>query len=110
MMTGTLPDCFRKRISESPSSSGMLRSSTTRSGLRLLDRGAQRLAAVAERHVEAVHLQVVADHVAGGGLVVDDEDVLLLAHAASVSSSSGNAMANTAPPAEPGLSTKMRPL
>ena len=79
-------------------------------GLGLLNRGAKRFSAVAEGDVEAVHLQVVADHVAGGGLVVDHEDVLLLGHCASASSRSGNAIAKTAPPAEPGLSTKMRPL
>ena len=68
---------------DSPSSSGMLRSSTTRSGTSVSTARAQALAAVAERHVEAVHLEVVADHVAGRRLVVDDEDVLLLGHAAS---------------------------
>ena len=65
---------------ESPSSSGMLRSSTTRSGTLRFDRVAQALAAVAQRHGKAVHLEIIADHLAGRRLVIDNDDVLALGH------------------------------
>src|SRR6267154_1460649 len=48
------------------------------------DRAAQALAAVAQRHGEAVHLQIIADHLAGRRLVIDDDDVLALGHDISV--------------------------
>src|SRR5579883_2144875 len=49
-----------------------------------LDCGAQGLAPVAQRHGEAVHLEIVADHLARRRLVIDNDDVLALAHDISV--------------------------
>ncbi len=65
---------------ESPSSSGMLRSSTTRSGTLVAIAARKALAAVAQRYREAVHLEIIADHLAGRRLVIDDKDVLAVAH------------------------------
>src|SRR5436190_9083453 len=48
------------------------------------DRGAQALPALAQRHAEAVHLQVIPDHLAGRRLVIDNDDVLILRHGISV--------------------------
>src|SRR5258706_1388016 len=48
------------------------------------DRAAQAFAAVAQRHGKAVHLQIIADHLAGRRLVIDDDDVLALGHDISV--------------------------
>ena len=84
MITGTLRRLFRSRTIDRPSSSGMLRSSTIEIGHAALDLLAQALAAVAQGHGEAVHLQIVADHLAGGRLVIDDNDVLALAHASRI--------------------------
>jgi hypothetical protein len=50
-----------------------------------LDRAAQALAAVAQRHGEAVHLEIIADHLAGRRLVVDNDDVRALGHDRSLS-------------------------
>ena len=80
MMIGTSACCLRARTIESPSSSGMLRSSTIRSGACLRDGLAQARAAVAQRHLEAVQPQIVADHLARRRFVVDDEDVLAAGH------------------------------
>src|SRR5712692_2781072 len=48
------------------------------------DRAAQALAAVAQRHGKAVHLEIIADHLAGRRLVIHDDDVLALGHDISV--------------------------
>ena len=65
---------------ESPSSSGMFKIEHHQIGHVDLDRGAQALAAIAQRHGKAVHLEIIADHFAGRRFVVDNEDVLTLAH------------------------------
>ena len=58
-----------------PCSSGMFRSSTTRSGCRLT-RCARSAAAARHRHrVEAVPTEIARQHVAQVGLVIDDDDV-----------------------------------
>ena len=44
------------------------------------DGAAQALAAVAERDGEAVHFEIVANHLAGGRFVVDNDDMRVLAH------------------------------
>src|SRR5882757_10028788 len=49
-----------------------------------LDGAAQAFAAVAQGHGEAVHFEIVADHLARRRLVIDDDDVLTLAHDVSV--------------------------
>src|SRR5215207_5075372 len=57
---------------------------------------AQARAAVAQGDLEAVQLEVVADHVPGGGLVVDDEDVRRNAHG-STQRSVGSRISMAAP-------------
>src|SRR5712672_263070 len=64
------------------------------------DRAAQALAAVAQRHGEAVHLEVLADHLAGRRLVIDADDVLALGHVISVA---GNVTVNVDPCPGPAL-------
>src|ERR1019366_3532299 len=65
------------------------------------DRAAQALAAVALRHGKAVHLEVLADHLAGRRLVVDNDDVRTLAHDISVA---GNVTVKVDPCPGPPLS------
>ena len=79
-----------------------------RSGLSSAEGLPQAGAAVAERDVEAVHLEIVADHVAGGGLVVDDEDVLGLTLMASPPGSAGSTISKVAPVPGPSLVASMR--
>src|SRR6202030_1858182 len=67
---------------------------------------AQALAAVAERHGKAVHLEVIADHLAGRRLVVDNGDMLTLAHDISVA---GNVTVNVEPCPGPALSAVTSP-
>src|SRR5215203_5964909 len=69
---------------------------------------AQARAAVAQGDLEAVQLEVVADHVAGGGLVVDDEDVRRNAHG-STQRSVGSRISNTAPLPWPSLTASIVP-
>src|SRR6185312_8966155 len=52
-----------------------------------LDLLAQAFAAVAQRDAETVHLEVIADHLAGRRLVVDNDDVRALGHVVSVAGS-----------------------
>src|SRR5258707_4732637 len=56
-------------------------------GHAVLDGAAQAFAPVAQRHVETVHPEVVADHLAGRRLVVDDDDMRTLGHDVSVAGS-----------------------
>src|SRR5204863_2935974 len=65
------------------------------------DGAAQALAAVAQRHVKAMHLEIIADHFAGRRLVVDDDDVRVLGHDSSVA---GNVTVNVDPCPGPALS------
>ena len=61
-----------------------------------LDLAAQTLAAVAQRYGEAVHFQIVADHLASGCLVIDDDDMRARAHGwASIAA--GSMMVKVAP-------------
>ncbi len=55
---------------------GSIRSSTTRSGRRGVDRGQRRRPVGGQRHLEAGPLQVAADDVADGRVVVDDQYAL----------------------------------
>src|SRR5262249_22295661 len=70
------------------------------------DRLAQALAAVAQGDGEAVHLEVIADHLAGRRLVIDDEDVLALTHDSSVA---GSTMVKVEPLLGPALSAVTSP-
>src|SRR5258705_10186592 len=70
-------------------------------GHAVLDGAAQAFAAVAQRHVETVHLEVIADHLAGRRLVIDDDDMLALGHDISVA---GNMTVKVDPFPAPGLS------
>src|SRR5829696_8318855 len=69
---------------------------------------AQARAAVAQGDLEAVQLEVVADHVPGGGLVVDDEDVRRNAHG-STQRSVGSRISKTAPLPWPSLAASIVP-
>src|SRR5262249_59296102 len=62
--------------------------------------------AVAQGDGEAVHFEVVADHLAGRRLVIDDEDVLALAHD---SSAAGSTMVKVEPLLGPSLSAVTSP-
>src|SRR6202035_2487141 len=66
-----------------------------------IDRAAQALAAVAQRHGKTVHLEVVADHLARRRLVVDNDNMRALAHGVSVA---GNMTVNVEPCPGPALS------
>src|SRR6202048_2303328 len=70
------------------------------------DRAAQALAAVAQRHGKAVHLEVFADHLAGRRLVIDNDDVLALGHDIAVA---GNVMLKVDPCPGPLLSAVPSP-
>src|SRR5712671_120023 len=70
------------------------------------DRAAQALAAVAKRHGKAVHLEVLADHLAGRRLVIDNDNVLALGHEISVA---GNMTVKVDPCPGPSLSAVTRP-
>src|SRR5829696_1020258 len=69
---------------------------------------AQSRAAVAQVDLEAVQLEVVADHVPGGGLVVDDEDARRNAHG-STQRSVGSRISKTAPLPWPSLAASIVP-
>src|SRR5258708_12502646 len=64
------------------------------------DRAAQALAAVAQRHGKAMHLHVIADHLAGRGLIIDNDDMLILGHDISVA---GNVTVKVEPCPGPAL-------
>src|SRR3954452_20630045 len=70
-------------------------------GHRGLDLLAQAFAAVAQRDAKAVHLEVIADHLAGRWLVIDNEDVRVLGHVVSVE---GSVTVNVDPCPGPALS------
>src|SRR5207253_3656376 len=66
-----------------------------------LDDAAQAFSAVAQRHAKTMHLEVIADHLAGRRLVVDDDDVRALGHDSSVA---GSVTVNVDPFPGPALS------
>src|SRR6185437_1017944 len=70
------------------------------------DGAAQAFSSVAQRHDEAMHLEIIADHLPGRRLVIDDEDVLALAHDISVA---GSTMVKVEPLLGPALSAVTSP-